>query len=316
MKIKSILLIIDTLIFLTACATLPIQEKPIERGRNFNRPFREVWNKTVEGLARSGKAISYTDKASGLITVEEKIAGDDVSKLALNPGFLTTYYGGKSKASIYIKAISQHRTRVFVNTEISAVGTPLISNKPQEVIRLKSNGTIEKNYLDLIGNLLKQACSPTSPQEIPIEMLKPTSMVVVKPSANVRENPTIHSNIIATLQQGTAVTMTGRKGSWAMVKLPGGEKGWIYAGLIRPKFSPNNVHLNNIYQRPARQRPATAIVTATKECEIKKGPGPFYPVLKTVPQGTRLKKTGKEKENWIEVEVGNEKGYVYKNFVK
>jgi|GEM_PF-5326968 len=215
-KVKSTLLITGMLIFLAACATVPTREKPIEKYRDFNRPFSEVWNKTVEGLVRSGKTISYTDKASGLITIEEKIAGDDVRKLVLNPGFLTTYNGGKSKASIYIKPISRSRTRVFVNTEISAIGVPFLSNNPREIIGLKSNGTIERNYLDLIAKLIEPVHSPIISQESPTKVTKPTSVVVVKPTANVRENPTTQSKIITTLQQGTVVTMTGRKGNWVM----------------------------------------------------------------------------------------------------
>lgn len=324
MKVRGMLLIICILAFLTACATVPTQEKPVENYRDFNKPFSEVWSKTVEGLVRSGKTISHTDKTSGLITIEEEIAGEDVRKLVLNPGFLTTYNGGKSKVSIYIKPISRERTKVFVNTEISAIGVPFLCEEPREIIGLKSNGTIEGNYLDLIAKLISvEPIRPSIISPVPhkFKPIKPTTMIVIKPRVNVRENPTTQSKIITTLQQGAVVTMTGRKGNWARIELSGGENGWIYQSLIGPesslyKTSSEKGEVKRKVSKPKTPRPRIKTVIVNRECEVKKEPEPFSPVLKKVPKGTRLKATGKKEDDWIEVEVGNEKGYVFKDFVR
>jgi len=141
------------LAFLIGCATVPTMEKPVEKSRDFNKPFKEVWSSTIEGLTRSGELISFTEKESGLIVIEKDLGGNEISSLATNAPALTIWHRGKVKASIFIKPISETSTRVFANVNLSGIGVTFLQQYSQEFM-LNSNGTIERNYLNLVDSLI------------------------------------------------------------------------------------------------------------------------------------------------------------------
>lgn len=150
---KKFKLAILLLVFMASCATVPRMEKPIEKYKDFNKPFEEVWRSTIEGLTRSGELISFTEKESGLIVVEKELPGNDVPKFILGGPALVVWHRGSVRGSIFVKPISENSTRVFVNVKIKGLGTPLFGTYPIEYA-LTSNGRMEKEYLELIEGIV------------------------------------------------------------------------------------------------------------------------------------------------------------------
>lgn len=57
------------------------------------------------------------------------------------------------------------------------------------------------------------------------------TVVVTAPTANLRESPNTSADVVATVQEGERVTVTGKRGSWYRVKA-GNRKGWILSDLV------------------------------------------------------------------------------------
>jgi hypothetical protein len=56
---------------------------------------------------------------------------------------------------------------------------------------------------------------------------------IVAANANLRHAPSLHSDILATVRQGTLVQIVAEQGQWAQVLAANGVKGWLYKPLIR-----------------------------------------------------------------------------------
>lgn len=61
--------------------------------------------------------------------------------------------------------------------------------------------------------------------------------VITAPSANLRESPSTSADVVATVQQGERVTVTGKRGSWYKVKTENRKRGWIHAELVSAQSS-------------------------------------------------------------------------------
>lgn len=153
-------------------------------------------------------------------------------------------------------------------------------------------------------------------------------MIVSVAYANVRQQPTINARIVTMIPRGTIVTKIGDTGNWIKVELPSKEQGWIYQDLLSlQRTQKTNINIKRLkgevstpktkIKRPSREvKKGGKTITVIERCEIKTGPGAFYPKLENVSQGARLKATGNKTGDWIEVRVKNGKGYVYKDFVR
>ena len=172
------------LAFFTACATVPRMKEPIEKYRDFDRPFEEVWRSTIEGLTRAGEVISFSEKESGLIVVERELSGNILPRFIMGGPALVVWHRGSVKGSIFIKPLSENSTRVFVNVKIKGLGTPLLGEYPIEYA-LASNGRMEKEYLDLIEGMLfaskKFEALEKRHQQTAAENLEPNIGIKAKP---------------------------------------------------------------------------------------------------------------------------------------
>ena len=58
------------------------------------------------------------------------------------------------------------------------------------------------------------------------------SVVVKRPVANIRQEPTTDSPIITTAHNGEKLKLLERRGAWYRVKTQSGQSGWVYSSLV------------------------------------------------------------------------------------
>jgi hypothetical protein len=150
------------IVFFLGCAITPPKKKEdIENKREFNKSFNTVWEYTIKGLTSSGEKITLIKKDMGLIQVEKEINGCELKKSITNPGF-TMWERGEIRVRLFIVEVSENLTRFFCIVDIKGFGK-LIEMKrngkkslnlfTKEKI-LSSNGSMEKNFLDLIESFI------------------------------------------------------------------------------------------------------------------------------------------------------------------
>jgi hypothetical protein len=69
-------------------------------------------------------------------------------------------------------------------------------------------------------------------QETPTPPLKPVYLIVLE-TANIREEANTKSRVIVTLKKGDQLEKIRESGNWYNVKLPSGQKGWVYKSLVK-----------------------------------------------------------------------------------
>ncbi len=111
---------------------------------------------------------------------------------------------------------------------------------------------------------------------------------------NVREGPGTQFDVITTIREGTSVVVLRRESGWARVRIPNGTVGWCsltYLTVTRPIASAGPV------------AGAVLVVQAPRGNSIKlrAAPNMRAPVVRDLPNGTRVTLTGQEQEQWVRV---------------
>ncbi|MED3994597.1 D-alanyl-D-alanine carboxypeptidase family protein [Peribacillus frigoritolerans] len=119
---------------------------------------------------------------------------------------------------------------------------------------------------------------------------------------NVRTGPSTANKIIATVKQGTKLTVTGKNANgWLKVSL-NGQTGYVSGQYVKISNSSSSA--------------ATEIYTATANLNVRTGPSTANKIITTVKQGTKLTVTGKNVNGWLKVSLNGQTGYVSSKYVK
>lgn len=125
--------------------------------------------------------------------------------------------------------------------------------------------------------------------------------------ANLRSGPYRHSPVIATIPAGADVTVLncggGWKRDWCKVSY-GSTSGYVAAGVLAPSGN------NDVVVAP---------VVTTELANLYKGPGVKYPVVGTVPGGSRVNKGGCVagwQTRWCQVNYDGKVGYMMEGLLE
>ncbi|MCO0599162.1 D-alanyl-D-alanine carboxypeptidase family protein [Peribacillus butanolivorans] len=119
---------------------------------------------------------------------------------------------------------------------------------------------------------------------------------------NVRTGPSTANKIIATVKQGTKLTVTGKNANgWLKVSL-NGQTGYVSGQYVKISNSSSST--------------ATVTYTATANLNVRTGPSTANKIITTVKQGTKLTVTGKNVNGWLKVSLNGQTGYVSSKYVK
>ncbi|TKH03235.1 D-alanyl-D-alanine carboxypeptidase [Peribacillus simplex] len=119
---------------------------------------------------------------------------------------------------------------------------------------------------------------------------------------NVRAGPSTANKIIATVKQGTKLTVTGKNANgWLKVSL-NGQTGYVSGQYVKISNSSSSTE--------------TVTYTATANLNVRTGPSTANKIITTVKQGTKLTVTGKNVNGWLKVSLNGQAGYVSSKYVK
>ena len=113
--------------------------------------------------------------------------------------------------------------------------------------------------------------------------------------SNVYQLPNPNSQVLLNVDSGTELIQLNKQGDYYMVRLPGGDTGWVHKDYV-----------NTIKERT---------LMVKERAYIRYGPTIEYDVVETVEKGTRLTLLN-QKDDWYEVRTpqGNT-GWIYKQFI-
>ncbi|MGG0843962.1 D-alanyl-D-alanine carboxypeptidase family protein [Peribacillus simplex] len=119
---------------------------------------------------------------------------------------------------------------------------------------------------------------------------------------NVRTGPSTANKIIATVKQGTKLTVSGKDvNGWLKVSI-NGQTGYVSSKYVKISNSGSST--------------ATVTYTATANLNVRTGPSTTNKIIATVKQGTKLTVTGKNANGWLKVSINGQTGYVSSKYVK
>lgn len=167
MKKLFLFLLVIPVLFQAGCGSVeykPPTEHNIVKDVNINKPFEDVWNKTVQWFATHNSPIKTMDKSSGLIATDYNLTVDEYKKYSDCGSFEKS---GISDASfteplgnfnILISKNDENSTKVSINCFFSAKATAStydFLSKTNQVESKKvtcvSTGVLEKIIFDYLN---------------------------------------------------------------------------------------------------------------------------------------------------------------------
>ncbi|MCP5101693.1 MAG: SH3 domain-containing protein, partial [Chloroflexi bacterium] len=132
-------------------------------------------------------------------------------------------------------------------------------------------------------------------------------------AANVRSGPGIGHDIVATVNEGTTVTLLGRNSnsSWVKVQVNTDTAGWVNATLVDPSVAIDTL---TVLDTPTLSSAATV---ATGALNVRSGPGVTYSVLTVASYGQSVGLLGRNSNSsWAKVLLTNgTEGWVNASFL-
>ncbi|MCL2846910.1 MAG: SH3 domain-containing protein [Firmicutes bacterium] len=113
---------------------------------------------------------------------------------------------------------------------------------------------------------------------------------------NLRAQPNTGSQVIASIPNGTQLTILGEQNGWYHVRTPGGQTGWVSGDFV------------NIIPRSAR------VTTQGGTLNLRAQPNTTSSVLASIPNGTALTITD-VRGNFLQTSFGGRTGWVSRDFV-
>ncbi|CJF86074.1 carboxypeptidase [Streptococcus pneumoniae] len=116
---------------------------------------------------------------------------------------------------------------------------------------------------------------------------------------NIRSGPSTSNAIVATVKQGTQLTVVGQASSgWLKVSYQG-KTGYVSSQYVKKSVSST-----------------TKTYVTTANLNIRSGPSTSNAIVVTVKQGTQLTATGEPANGWLKVSYQGKTGYVNTQYVK
>ncbi|MBI1805159.1 MAG: hypothetical protein HY033_03715 [Ignavibacteriae bacterium] len=155
------LLLIPFALKVLGCATYrPPQSYSIDKERVYQKPFDDVWQKTVEWFATQGTPVKNMDKSSGFIATEYNLSAER-AKYVMDcgkEGSAQNIENHVGNFNVVIKKVDDTETKVVVTTFFKAQRIDhkinvLTGEAVNEVttIDCNSTGVLEKELLEYIG---------------------------------------------------------------------------------------------------------------------------------------------------------------------
>lgn len=129
-----------------------------------------------------------------------------------------------------------------------------------------------------------------------------TGTMVATSNVNVRSGPSTSYSIMGWLAKGQAIERTGITGSWTQVKY-NGKIAYVHSGYLKVQDNTPVV------------TPASGVVEATLDVNVRKGPGTEYTTMGLLQKGERVKRTGTV-GNWTRVEFNGREAYVFTSYLR
>ncbi len=119
-------------------------------------------------------------------------------------------------------------------------------------------------------------------------------MTVDVPTANIRSGPGTKYDVLWQVERYHPVDVIKKSGGWAYFKDYEGDKGWIYADLLK------NVN---------------SVIVVKDKCNVRSGPGTDEDILFTVERGVPFRVLDR-KGNWIQIQHSDgDKGWIHQMLV-
>ncbi|MEW6448359.1 MAG: N-acetylmuramoyl-L-alanine amidase [Bacillota bacterium] len=123
------------------------------------------------------------------------------------------------------------------------------------------------------------------------------TVVVNRPSVNLRGGPGTGYALMGQVSQGTRLTVVGKSGKWYQVRLSSGRVVWIAGWLVQAVTGSQGT--------PSRSEETPAAVVVNRpSVNLRGGPGTGYALMGQVSQGTRLTVVGKSGK-WYQVRLSS-----------
>lgn len=142
-----------------------------------------------------------------------------------------------------------------------------------------------------------------TPQLPQVEECDPTKGYTKKSGVNLREQPTTDSDVLATLDKATRITITGTAGEWTRVTV-NDETGFISTEFVGKGSVPSVLTIDSVKRR-------NGITNAS--VNMREEPDTNSDVIEKLELFTPFTITG-ENDEWYEVEYEGERGYVSKKY--
>ena len=126
--------------------------------------------------------------------------------------------------------------------------------------------------------------------------------IVATGALNVRTGPGVVYDVLTAVSYGHSMTLLGRNanGSWAKMKLPSGQEGWVNTSLITANVAISSLA---IVETPAPAQPPLPVAPGA-QVTLRAGPSYETHVIGVVFQGLRVNAIGRNSaNNWIKVRV-------------
>ena len=195
------------------------------------------------------------------------------------------------------------------------------------------NGEAGYMYADYVT--VGGSSAPAAPASTPAPTPPPAAPISVTPTGNqaghirgdyvyFRSGPSQYYSIYDCLDNGTALTITGRSGEWYAVTI-NGVSGYVYSSYVandsggsipdEPSSTPAPTATPAPAATPA-PTPDTSVpgYITGNDVRFRSGPGTRYDILGSYNYGTALKITGSSGE-WKAVIINGRSGYVYGQYV-
>ena len=141
---------------------------------------------------------------------------------------------------------------------------------------------------------------------LPVAALADTKLRVTASWLRLRSGPGMEYKILNKYKTGSVVTVLTTKTDkhWYYVKTSKGQTGWMYKG-----------YLAALDDMPQPDKNATGKAVATRNVNLRTGPGKKYDVIQLLPAGQSMTIVGKT-GSWYKVIAGKQSGYVMKSHIK
>jgi N-acetylmuramoyl-L-alanine amidase len=205
---------------------------------------------------------------------------------------------------------SQKGTEKEVNT-LTLDFSPYVYPEPNDQVpaigQLQAGETIEKvsqnnGWIQISYQGMQAWIRLPKPDNPPVQSPAPPTGVSAPPvsseetatvesaSVNLRSEANTTSTILASLSQGTPLTILQSKGDWYQVKTADGLTGWVAGWLIDVK-------------KPSADVPAKAMLTILNpDTNIRSGPGTTYDIVTRVQDGERFPIV-KQEDDWYQIRL-------------